>query len=97
MPNNLRSQINIAVFNISFNILTQHKPVIFSNNELSSLVNLKIASKKIVMVLTDQLRSNNLRNIREALILKHSLNIFLAFRKLYIPQFSCLLIIVLQI
>ena len=46
---------------------------------------------------TDQLKSNDLKDIGKAFILKHSLNIFPAFKKLYSVQFPCLLIVVLQI
>ena len=97
MPNNFESQTNIAAFNVGFNILTQHRLVIFSDNQLSNFVNLKMACKKIVIMLTDQLKSNNLRHVEKTPILEHFLNIFLALKKLYSSQLSCLFVVALQI
>ena len=76
-------------FNISFNILTQRRPVILSDNQLSSFVNLVMACKNIVVMSIDQLRSNNLKDIREDQILEHSFNIFPALKKLCSLQFLC--------
>ena len=53
--------------------------------------------KKIVMMSTDQLQSNDLRNVREAFILEHSFNIFPSFRKHYSSQFLCLIVVALQV
>ena len=48
-------------------------------------------------MLTNQLKTNDLRNIKEAFILEHFFNIFPAFRKLCSLEFSYLFIIALQI
>ena len=97
MPNSFRSQANIVAFNICFNILMQCKPVILSCNQLLGLVNAKMACKKIVVILTDKLRSNDFRNVKEALILKHSFDIYPSFKKLCSLQFFYLIVIILQI
>ena len=97
MPNSFGSRANIAAFNVDFNILMQHRPIILSSNQLLGLVNLKMVYKKIVMILTDQLRSNNFRDVKKVLILEHSLNIFSYFKKLYSLQFSCLIVVFFQI
>ena len=97
MLNNFKSQANITVFNIDFNILAKYRPVVFSDNQLSSFVNSKIVYKRIVIVAIDQLRSNNFRNVKEVLILEHSFNIFLALKKIHSLEFACLFVIILQI
>ena len=48
-------------------------------------------------MLTDQLRSNDLRSVREASILEHSFDIFPSFRKVCSTQFSCLIVVALQV
>ena len=48
-------------------------------------------------MLTDKLKSNNLRDIKDASVLEHSFNIFPAFKKLRSSEFSYLFIVVLQI
>ena len=73
----------------------QCKPVIFSGNQLLGLVNPKMACKKIIMMSTDQLKLNDLKDLREAFILEHSLDLYPSFKKLYILQFLCLIVIVL--
>ena len=78
-----KSQANIVAFNINFNILMEHKPIIFSDNQFSNLINLKIACQKIVVVVTYQLKVNRFRNIRKTPILEHFFDIFSAFRKFY--------------
>ena len=97
MLNSFGSHANIAAFNIGFNILTQRRPVIFPSNQLLGFINPEMACKKIVVMPTDQLQSNDPRNVRKASILKHSFNVFPSFRKLYNPQFFCLIIVALQV
>ena len=46
---------------------------------------------------TDQLQLNDLRNVREASILEHSLDVFLSFRKVCSLQFPYLIIVALQV
>ena len=45
----------------------------------------------------DQFRSNNFRNVGEASILEHFLNVFSFFRKLCSPQFPYLIVVALQV
>ena len=85
MSNSLESKANIAVFNVDFNILMQRRPVIFSGNQFLGFVNSEMACKKIVMMSSDQLRSNGLRNVKKAPILEHSFNIYPSFRKFCSP------------
>ena len=85
MLNSLGNQTDIAAFNISFSILTQRRLVILFGNQLSSFVNSEMAYKKIIVILTNQLRLNNLRDAGEVLILEYSFDIFLALKKLCSP------------
>ena len=48
-------------------------------------------------MLIDQLQLNDLRDIKEASILEHSLNIFSSFKKVWSPQFSYLIVVALQV
>ena len=97
MLNSLRNLADIAAFNIGFNISTQYRPVAFFGNQLMDFVNPETTCKKIVVILTNQFRSNDLKDIKEAPILEHSLNIFPSFKKVYSPQFLCPIIIALQV
>ena len=49
------------------------------------------------MISTDQLKSNNLKDVKKAPILENSFNVFPAFRKLYSFEFFCLFIVALQV
>lgn len=97
MPYSLESQINIVAFNIVFNISTKYRLIILPNNKLSSLINPEIAYKKIIIMSTDQLKSNDLRDVEEISILEHFFNIFPAFKKLCNSYFFYFLIFALQI
>ena len=48
-------------------------------------------------MLIDKLKSNDLKNVREALILEHSFNIYPFFKKLCSSQFFYLIVVALQI
>ena len=97
MLNIFGSLANIVAFNVGFNVSSQCRLVILSGNQFSGLINPEIACKRIVVMSINQLRLNNLRDVREVSILEHSHNIFSSFRKLYSPQSFCLIVVALQI
>ena len=57
-------QINIAVFNISLNILSKAWLIVFLVNKLSGFINTKVFFKKIVVIAVNELYSNNFRQKR---------------------------------
>ena len=56
-----------------------------------------MAYKRVIVMLTNQLQSNDLRDVKKASILEHSLDVFLSFKKVCSLQFLCLIIVALQI
>ena len=56
-----------------------------------------MAYKRIVVMLTNELRLNDLRNVRETSMLEHSLNVFLSFKKVCSLQFPCLIVVALHV
>ena len=97
MPNSFESQANIAAFNIGFNIMIQCRPVILPGNQFLGLVNPIMVCKRIVVMLTNQLRSNDFRDVGKTPILEHFYDIYPSFWKVCSPQFSCLIVVALQI
>lgn len=57
----------------------ENRLVVISANQLSSFINSKMVCQEIVIMTGDHFRSNDLRNVKETLILEHFFNIFLAF------------------
>ena len=97
MLDSFGSEANIAAFDVGFNISTSRRPVIFPGNQLAGLVDSEMTCQRIVVMSTNQFRSNDLRNIGKAFILEHSLDIFPSFKKVCSPQFPCLIIVALQV
>lgn len=54
-----QSQIDITAFNIGFNIFLKAWPVKFQKDDLSSFIKAKATTQRIVMMVTNQLGSNN--------------------------------------
>ena len=61
MSDYFQSQINVANFDIGFNILSKVRPIILLANEFSGLINIKIACKKVIVMLANKLCSNGFR------------------------------------
>ena len=62
------SQTDITAFDIGFHIVPETRPVIFSGNKLSSLFDSEMTSKWVVMILADELCSDDFWYEREALM-----------------------------
>lgn len=55
----------------------------FPSNQLTDFIDFKITFGEVVMILADQFSLNNLWYIRDVLMIEYSVNVFLAFLKLF--------------
>ena len=76
------SQTNVISSHIEFNIFCQAWPIVLLANQLSSLVNLKMPHKWIIVVLVDDLEINNFWHIRKALVVEHPVDLLQSFLQL---------------
>ena len=81
MSDRFQSQINVTSLDIDLDVLSQTRPIVFPADQLSCLVNTKILCKKIIVMTTYHLGTDDLWDVWESLELKHSLNVFPAIRK----------------
>lgn len=61
MPNSLGSQADVAPFHVFFDVMTKRRPVVLSGDELAGLIDAEVARQRIVVMATDQLRSDDFR------------------------------------
>lgn len=66
------------MFDIGFNVSIKDWPEVVSSNQLSRFFDSIIASQRIIVVLIDYLRINNLSDVKEALMIEYIFCIFLA-------------------
>ena len=70
----------------------------FPADQLSCFVNAEMRCKKIIVVTTYDLGTDDFWNVWEPLVLEHSLDVFLAFRKVSrVSEKLCFLVIFLQL
>lgn len=63
-------------FYINFNSLIASKLEILPGDQLSRFFNSKMANQQIIVVTTDYLKINNLRDVQKTLIIKYIFYIF---------------------
>ena len=96
MFDRLRSQTNVISSDIALNVSFQARPIKFPADQLSCLVNAKMFYKKIIMVTTYHLKTDNLWDICKPLVLEYSLDVFLVLQEAYSSKCSCFLVFVLK-
>ena len=64
MLDRLWSQTNITSFYIRFNVFFQAQPIVFPANQLFGFIDSKITCQKVIMMPTDQLKTDDFWYIR---------------------------------
>ena len=61
MSNCFQSSTNVIVFNISLNIFSKAWLIIFTVDELSGFINIKVACQYVVVILANKFCLNNFK------------------------------------
>ena len=69
------------ISDIVFDVLPQAWPIVFPADQLSCLINAEMPCKRIIMVTTYDLGTDDLWDVWEPLVLEHSLDVLPALRK----------------
>ena len=83
MSDCLQSLTNVTSSDITLDVFSQARPIVFPADQLFYLVNAKMPYKRIIMVTIYYLGADDLWYIWEFLVLEHSVNIFLALQKAF--------------
>ena len=96
MSDRLQSQTNVTSSDIALDISSQARPIVFPTAQLSCLVNTKMSCKRIIMVTTYHLGTDDFWDVKESLILEYSFDVFPALLKAPSSQHFCLFVVILQ-
>ena len=75
MPNCFQGQTYVASSYIVLDVMAERWPVVFSGYELICFLDIKVACQRIVVMPANKLYPDDFRDIREALIMQHAINV----------------------
>ena len=98
MPDCFRGQAYIASPYIVLDVTAERLPVVFLGYELMCFLDIKVACQRIVVMPTNKLCPDDFRDVREALVVQHAVDVVPALlaELLVGPQLSSLLVLGLQ-
>ena len=79
MSDCFRGQVYIASPYIVLDVTVEYWPVVFLGYELACFLNTKVAYQRIVVMPANKLRSDDFRDIGEALVVQHAIDVVPAF------------------